>query len=68
MDETIPLAGSKRTEFDFGEFDHSKIPFEKEEWPAVIIGSSMVGMMMGVVLGYHGQEFRIPPLFTSMLI
>ncbi|KAJ9653206.1 hypothetical protein H2201_009166 [Coniosporium apollinis] len=40
--------------FDFQEFDHSSISLEKEEWPVVIIGSSMVGMTLGVLLGYHG--------------
>lgn len=37
-----------------GDFDHSHIPFEDEEWPVVIIGSSMVGMVTGLLLGYHG--------------
>jgi len=54
VDDTIPLAQSKRTLFEFGEFDHSAIPLEKEEWPVIIIGSSMVGMTLGVLLGYHG--------------
>ncbi|UPX20210.1 uncharacterized protein EKO05_0010450 [Ascochyta rabiei] len=39
---------------EFGSFDHSEIPLEKEEWPVIIIGSSMVGMMTGLLLGYHG--------------
>ncbi|KAI4719308.1 hypothetical protein E4T48_04412 [Aureobasidium sp. EXF-10727] len=43
IDDTIPLPGSKRTIFEFGTFDHSEIPLEKEEIPVIIIGSSMVG-------------------------
>lgn len=41
-------------EVEFGSFDHSGIPLEKEERPVIIIGSSMVGMMTGLLLGYHG--------------
>jgi hypothetical protein len=54
VDDTIPLGHSKRTLFDFEDFDHSSIPFEKETWPVIIIGSSMVGMTLGVLLGFHG--------------
>ncbi|KAF4341193.1 phenol 2-monooxygenase [Fusarium beomiforme] len=54
VDETIPIAQSQRTLFDFKEFDHSEIPLEPEDWPVIIIGSSMVGMTLGVLLGYHG--------------
>lgn len=54
IDDTIPLAGSKKTVFSFEDFDHSSIPFEEERWPVVIIGSSMVGMSLGLLLGYHG--------------
>ncbi|KAH7136762.1 FAD binding domain-containing protein [Dactylonectria estremocensis] len=54
VDDTIPIAQSNRTEFDFGDFDHSSIPLEKEEWPVIVIGSSMVGMTLGVILGSHG--------------
>ena len=39
---------------NFGDFDHSNIALEAEEWPVIIIGSSMVGMMTGLLLGYHG--------------
>lgn len=56
VDDTIPIAQSARTEFDFGDFDHSSIPFEKEEWPVIVIGSSMVGMTLGVILGYYGYD------------
>ncbi|KAF5639344.1 phenol 2-monooxygenase [Fusarium sp. NRRL 52700] len=54
VDDTIPIAQSQRTLFEFGTFDHSEIPREPEEWPVIIIGSSMVGMTLGVLLGYHG--------------
>ncbi|KAG5785405.1 hypothetical protein H9Q73_000986 [Fusarium xylarioides] len=54
VDDTIPIAHSHRTLFEFGTFDHSEIPLEPEEWPVIIIGSSMVGMTLGVLLGYHG--------------
>lgn len=55
INDTIPLKGSQRTQFDFPEdFDHSEIPLEADEIPVVIIGSSMVGMFMGLLLGYHG--------------
>ena len=53
-DNTLPIAGSGRTEFKFTDYDHSDIPFEKDEPPVIIIGSSMVGMFMGLLLGYHG--------------
>jgi hypothetical protein len=36
------------------EFDHSQIPMADEEWPVIIIGSSMVGKALGLLLGYHG--------------
>lgn len=54
INDTIPMAGMNRTLFEFGDFDHSNIPFEAEEIPVIIIGSSMVGMFMGLLLGYHG--------------
>lgn len=54
FDDTIPLAGSKRTHFQFGEYDHTDIPLEADEIPVIIMGSSMVGMFMGLLLGYHG--------------
>lgn len=54
FDDTIPITQSQRTLFDFGAFDYSEIPLEPEEWPVIIIGSSMVGMTLGVLLGYHG--------------
>ncbi|KAJ4319011.1 hypothetical protein N0V94_004148 [Neodidymelliopsis sp. IMI 364377] len=60
--------GSDVKEVEFGDFDHSGIPFEKEEWPVLIIGSSMVGMMTGLLLGYHGIKSisfdRHPPSGT----
>ena len=55
LDDTIPVPGSKKTLFEFGEFDHSEIPLEKDQWPAIIFGSSMVGMTLGSLLGYYGQ-------------
>ncbi|KAF5621318.1 phenol 2-monooxygenase [Fusarium tjaetaba] len=56
VDDTIPITQSQRTLFEFGSFDHSDIPLEPEEWPVIIIGSSMVGMTLGVLLGYHGVK------------
>ncbi|KAF7552181.1 hypothetical protein G7Z17_g4502 [Cylindrodendrum hubeiense] len=38
----------------FVEFDHSNIALEVEQWPVIIIGSSMVGKTLGLLLGYHG--------------
>jgi hypothetical protein len=53
-DETI-LKGAQRTKFDFDKnFDHSNIPLKDEKFPVIIIGSSMVGMSLGVLLGYYG--------------
>ncbi|SCV36754.1 related to phenol 2-monooxygenase [Fusarium fujikuroi] len=54
FDDTIPMTQNQRTLFEFGTFDHLEIPLEPEEWPVIIIGSSMVGMTLGVLLGYHG--------------
>ncbi|PYH67654.1 uncharacterized protein BO88DRAFT_426878 [Aspergillus vadensis CBS 113365] len=54
-DETV-LRGPRRTEFDFSDFNHSGIPLEEEEWPVIIIGSSMIGMALGLLLGYWGIE------------
>ncbi|KAI5195485.1 hypothetical protein E4T39_08203 [Aureobasidium subglaciale] len=55
INDTIPLKGSSRTHFDFPTtFDHSGIALEVDEIPVIIIGSSMVGMFMGLLLGYHG--------------
>lgn len=60
IDETIPLPGSRRTTFDFNPIDHSSIPFEDAASPPVIIiGSSMVGMFLGILLGYHGYVPRL---------
>lgn len=54
VDDTLPMAGSKRTHFEFDpDYDHSSIPLEPDEIPVIIIGSSMVGMFMGLLLGYH---------------
>lgn len=53
QDETI-LEGSQRTKFDFADFDHSAIPLEPIHYPVMIIGSSMIGMTLGTLLGYHG--------------
>ncbi|KAM6509531.1 hypothetical protein FALCPG4_017182 [Fusarium falciforme] len=53
-DETLPTEGGQRTEFDFDDFDHSNIPFEKDELPVVVIGSSMIGMSLQLFLGFHG--------------
>lgn len=53
-DETLPTEGGQRTEFDFDDFDHSGIPFEKDELPVAVIGSSMIGMSLQLFLGFHG--------------
>ena len=69
IDETIPLPGSRRTTFGFNLIDHSSIPFEDAASPPVIIiGSSMVGMFMGILLGYHGYVPRLLfllPIYSS---
>lgn len=52
-DETV-LRGAQHTEFSFDDFDHSKIPLEEKTWPVIIIGSSMVGMTLSILLGYYG--------------
>ncbi|KIX09641.1 uncharacterized protein Z518_00722 [Rhinocladiella mackenziei CBS 650.93] len=57
-DETLPIEGVQRTEFDFGDFDHSKIPFEENEIPVIVIGSSMIGMSLQLFLGFHGSAIR----------
>jgi hypothetical protein len=54
MDDTIPIADSKRTDFKFTDFDHSKIPFEKDHYPVIIVGAGMIGISLGTFLGYHG--------------
>ena len=54
VDETLVTSGPKTGDIVFDEFDVSSLPFEKEEWSVIIIGSSMVGMMTGLLLGYHG--------------
>ncbi|KAH7134866.1 FAD binding domain-containing protein [Dendryphion nanum] len=60
--------GSNVKDVVFGPFDHWNIPLEREEWPVMIIGSSMVGMMTGLLLGYHGIKScsvdRHPPSGT----
>lgn len=52
IDETFSAANLAKDKFT--PFDHSNIPLEKEEWPVIIIGSSMVGKTLGLLLGYHG--------------
>ncbi|ENH71399.1 Putative polyketide hydroxylase [Fusarium oxysporum f. sp. cubense race 1] len=52
LDETLSSANLAKDKFT--PFDHSNIPFEEEEWPVIIIGSSMVGKTLGLLLGYHG--------------
>ncbi|KAM3065588.1 hypothetical protein ACMFMG_011298 [Clarireedia jacksonii] len=56
VDDTIPINGSKRTIVKFGTYDHSNIPVESERWPVIIIGSSMIGMTLGALLGFHGVK------------
>lgn len=64
VDDTIPIAGSKRTHFQFdAAYDHSSIPLEQDEIHVIIIGSSMVGMFMGLLLGYHGLVHHLPSKF-----
>jgi hypothetical protein len=52
-DKTV-LQGPQRTEFSFGKFDQQNIFLEEKEWPVIIIGSSMVGMALSILLGYYG--------------
>lgn len=52
LDETLSSANLAKDKFT--PFDHSNIPFEEEEWPVMITGSSMVGKTLGLLLGYHG--------------
>ncbi|KAF5671995.1 monooxygenase [Fusarium heterosporum] len=54
LDETLSPANLSKDKFT--PIDHSNIPLEKEEWPVIIIGSSMVGKTLGLLLGYHGIE------------
>lgn len=59
--------GDNAKEVQFGDMDHSHIPFEEEEWPVVIIGSSMVGMMTGLILGYHGY-FAVQDYWSNSVL
>jgi putative polyketide hydroxylase len=52
VDETFSSSNLEKDKFT--KIDHSDIPLEKEEWPVIIIGSSMVGKTLGLLLGYHG--------------
>ncbi|KAK4936728.1 hypothetical protein LTR10_022452 [Elasticomyces elasticus] len=54
VDETLTATSLKKSAFTDGDFDHSQIPLAEEQWPVIIIGSSMVGKMLGLLLGYHG--------------
>lgn len=54
VDDRISLTTPTSRDHVFGEFDSSLIPLETEEWPVIIMGSSLVGMMTGLLLGYHG--------------
>ncbi len=56
IDDRIDLNKPTAKDIVFGPFDHSSIPFEKEEWPVVIMGSSLVGMLTGLLLGHHGYN------------
>lgn len=66
VDDTIPLPGSTRTLFEYQDtFDHSAIPLETKQYPVIVIGSSMVGMSLGAMLGYHGQVNNSPHLIHT---
>lgn len=54
VDETLTASSLKKSAFTYTDFDLSKIPWTEEQWPVIIIGSSMVGKMLGLLLGYHG--------------
>lgn len=54
IDETFSAIAVNTSKYAFKDFDHSHIPLEKDGWPVIIIGSSMVGKMLGLLLGYHG--------------
>jgi hypothetical protein len=51
-----PKSSDSAKDVQFGDFDHANIPLEPEEWLVIIIGSSMVGMMTELLLGYHGYN------------
>jgi hypothetical protein len=53
VDDTL-TGGPKDGDAVFKDFDCSSIPLESEEWPVIIIGSGMTGLMTGLLLGYHG--------------
>ncbi|KAH6694303.1 FAD binding domain-containing protein [Leptodontidium sp. MPI-SDFR-AT-0119] len=68
LDDTIDLSKPTSKDVELSNFDHSSIPLEKEEWPVVIMGSSLVGMMTGLLLGFHGIKtisFDRRPTFLS---
>ena len=53
VDDTL-IGGPKHGDVVFKNFDCSSIPLESDEWPVIIIGSGMTGLMTGLLLGYHG--------------
>lgn len=59
IDDRIDINAATHRDLVFDDnFDHASIPFEKEEWPVLIVGSSLVGMLTGLLLGYHGYCLR----------
>lgn len=65
VDDRIDASKPAATELILDGFDASSIPFEKEEWPVIMMGSSLVGMIMGLLLGHWGLVFSIY-LYTSL--
>lgn len=57
VDDRIDASKPAATDLNLDGFDTSSIPFEKEQWPVMIMGSSLVGMMMGLLLGHWGLLF-----------
>ncbi|KAJ9267104.1 hypothetical protein DTO212C5_6169 [Paecilomyces variotii] len=56
VDDRIDASKPAATELILDGFDASSIPFEKEEWPVIMMGSSLVGMIMGLLLGHWGVK------------
>ncbi|VUC32392.1 unnamed protein product, partial [Clonostachys rosea] len=54
LDETFSASNLSKDKFT--PIEHSNIPFEEDEWPVIIIGSSMVGKTLSLLLGYHGVK------------
>ncbi|KAI8711052.1 FAD-binding-3 domain-containing protein [Fusarium sp. LHS14.1] len=56
VDDRISLDTPTKRDLVFGDFDHSSVPLEPDQFPVIIMGSSLVGMLTGLLLGYHGVK------------